>query len=125
MEFKSLTLPQYCPPSHAISQDLDLVYRFTDYSEVSDADFLTHIETGQYNPKKHNECEANAVSFFDSMTTMTNLQDKHPYFRRKNIASGKITQECGIHITKGTHINLWLFKNVDMKKKFLGEEDES
>lgn len=123
MVFKEENMPEQCPPSDAIQQDVEPVYRFIENGTVQEIDFLSHVARERPYPP-HKKCEAHALSFF---TTESAAQSTAKRFRKsfkgKSMVAGRITSECGIHKTENHHLNLWLFKDTDMLKVFTGEED--
>ncbi|QWG70402.1 hypothetical protein EXW32_29095 (plasmid) [Bacillus mycoides] len=122
MVFKETNMPEQCPPSNAIQQDVECVYRFIENDTVQEIDFLNHKERNRTYPSDR-ECEAVALSFFTSTVAAEKSRKRFKSLKGKVLAEGKITSECGIHETKNHHLNLWLFENVNMMKTFTGEED--
>ncbi len=118
-------LPKQCPPADAASKDIYPVYRFIENNIVQAIDFLNHKERNK--PYPHGmisySCESFALSFFTSEEAAKKMAKKYPFFKKKNLVSGKITSKCGVHKTEREHLNLWLYKNVDMLKIFLGKEN--
>ncbi|CCG50184.1 MULTISPECIES: hypothetical protein [Bacillus] len=123
MVFKEKNFPPQCPPSDAIQQDVEPVFRLTKSETLQEADFLNHRESKKRYPSDL-ECEALAISFFTKREAAERLRRKHKHFRNKVINKGKITEECGIHNIRGSHLNLWLFQDVDMLKMFAGDIEE-
>jgi hypothetical protein len=114
-------MPKQCPPANAISKDVEPVYRYIDGDVLKPIDFENHIERGlSYRPEQ--SCEAIALSFYKTEEAAVNLAKRFKKFKRKSISKGKITAECGIHNTINNHLNLWVYKDVDMIKVFTGEE---
>lgn len=122
MLFKEEELPEQCPPVDAIEQDVDPVFRIIENDIVQEIDFLNHKERMLPYPTA-NTCEALAISFFTSSEAAKKTTRRYKRLKNKKIAAGLITSKCGIHKTENAHINLWLYKDVDMVKVFLGEED--
>lgn len=116
-------LPPQCPPGDAVSNDINPVFRYIESDTLQESDFLNHKEKNSNYPPGM-ECEALAVSFYTTIEAADNLAKKFKKFRTKKLLSGRITTECGLHKTENEHLNLWIFKNVDMVKVFLGGGDE-
>lgn len=123
MVFKEKNFPPQCPPSEAIQQDVEPVFRFTESETLQESDFLNHREMNKPYPP-HLECEALAISFFTKREAAERLRNRHKHFKNKVIKKGKITEECGIHKIRESHLNLWLYHDVDMLKMFVGEIEE-
>ncbi|KGR90188.1 hypothetical protein CD30_13155 [Ureibacillus massiliensis 4400831 = CIP 108448 = CCUG 49529] len=116
-------MPPQCPPSNAISNDVEPVYRFIEDDSVQDLDFLNHVERGKsYPPAK--TCEALALSFYTTIDAAKNASKRFKNLRNKKLVAGRITSECGIHNIKNNHLNLWVYKEIDMLKVFLEEVSE-
>lgn len=117
-------MPQQCPPDTASSNNVKPVYRFIEGDVVQEIDFLNHIERNKGYPSGR-ECEAFALSFFTTLDAAENAAKKFKNLRNKKFVAGKIISECGIHNTRNNHLNLWLYKDIDMLRVFLGEENKS
>jgi len=118
MYFKEVNMPDQCPPKDAVSDNQANVYRFINGENPTAEDFLNHKEAKRPYPD-FKECEAIALSFF---TEIPNVNKRSKALRNKKAIKGNITDKCGVHTLKNKHINLWLFKEVDILKVFLGEE---
>ncbi|MFB5088334.1 hypothetical protein PGC35_14205 [Psychrobacillus sp. PGGUH221] len=113
-------MPPQCPPSNATSNDVEPVYRFIEDDSVQELDFLNHIERGKsYPPTK--TCEALALSFYTTIDAAKNASKKFKNLRNKKIVAGRVTSECGIHNINNYHLNLWVYKEINMLNVFLGE----
>lgn len=116
-------MPEHCPPSNAEANDVKPVFRYIENDNVSVIDFQNHIERNLiYKPE--DKCGAIALSFFTTEESAKKLGTRFKKFRKKLIAKGEITSKCGIHNIANNHLNLWVFKDVDMLKVFTGEEDK-
>lgn len=124
MVFREKNLPEQCPPSDAIQEDVEPVYRFIENDTLQEIDFLSHRERNLfYKPEK--ECEAAAISFYTTEQAAEELRMKFKRkFKRKVLLKGKITKDCGIHKTEYYHLNLWLFQDVNMLNVFPAEWEE-
>ncbi|UXV43112.1 hypothetical protein [Staphylococcus simulans] len=122
MEYK-LNLPESCPPSKANSADLDPVYRLISGDTLDKNDLISHVEAGLNFPKKK-ECEAHAISFHKDIEGCKKLKQRHKKFRNKKIYRGRLTKECGVtdNYLDNSHINLWVYKNIDLLSVFQGGE---
>lgn len=121
MVFKSQEdMPKQCPPDDAIPNNIEPVYRFIEHETIGEIDFLNHKERKKRYPSDKT-CEALAISFFTT-TRAVKIASRFKNLKGKKYVAGKITSECGIHNIENEHLNLWLYKNVDMLKVFLGEE---
>lgn len=123
MDFK-LNLPEQCPPGNAISVNLSPVYRLVDGEDVSTSDLLSHVEAGlRFPPEK--ECQAHAVSLFQDIEGCERQQKKFKMLRNKKIYRGQITKDCGVVdlYLNISHINLWVFKDIDLLTIFKGDEN--
>ncbi len=122
LEFKSKNLPLQCPPDNATSSDFEEVYRLTETDQPKESDFLDHFEADLFNPRIHKgrECEACALSFYTDTRELKRMQKKYPSMGEKVISVGQITEDCGIHTIKRTHINLWVFEKTNMVDVFTG-----
>lgn len=125
MYFKSQEdMPPQCPPADAAPNNVEPVYRFIEEDTVQEIDFLNHKERKKrYPPDK--TCEALAISFYTTINAAKSAATKFKNLKNKNFVAGKITSECGIHNIKNYHLNLWVYKDIDMLKVFLGEEGRS
>ncbi|MCO6218260.1 hypothetical protein LZT70_08290 [Staphylococcus epidermidis] len=123
MEFK-LNLPEQCPPGNAISVNLSPVYRLVDGEDVSASDLLSHVEAGLRFPPEQ-ECQAHAVSLFQDIKGCERQQRKFKMLRNKKIYRGQITKDCGVVdlYLNISHINLWVFKDIDLLTIFKGDEN--
>jgi hypothetical protein len=125
MIFKETQLPEMCPPSDAIQNDVAPVYRFIENETAQEIDFLNHKERNFPYPP-HLMCEAMAISFYTTENAATRIAKRYQKkFKGKKLSIGKITSSCGVHKTENCHLNLWLFKDTDMLKVFLGEENKN
>ncbi|WP_262173233.1 hypothetical protein [Saccharococcus sp. Marseille-Q5394] len=122
MPFKEKDFPAQCPPIDAIEMDINPVYRVIENDTIQEVDFLNHRERNKRYPS-HKTCEALAISFFTTYEAANDATIRFKNLRNKKFVQGIITMECGIHKTENEHLNLWLYKDVDMVKVFLGEED--
>lgn len=123
MVFRSQAhMPVQCPPADAKENNVEPVYRFIENDTVQEIDFLNHLERNKPYPP-HKTCEALALSFFTTLEATKKASKKIKGLRNKKFVSGQITSECGTHHTVNNHLNLWLYKDVDILKIFLGEED--
>lgn len=123
--FKAENLPAGCPPSDCKDYELKNIFRLVSNPPCSE-DFLSHIESGQSYPE-YLECAANAVSFFNTYNSAKKIQSKFRKLNKNNqhILEGNIKAGIGIHKTKGTHIDFWVFKDKDIFAEFIGgEKDE-
>jgi ribosomal protein S18 len=116
-------MPPQCPPEDATPKDIEPVYRIIENEEVQEIDFLNHIERKLFY-RSARKCEAIALSFFSNEKAVLELKRRIKNFKNKLISKGKITSECGEHTIENSHINLWVYKDVEMLKVFLGEEDK-
>lgn len=116
-------LPPQCPPSDATPGDIMPVYRFLEGEDLNEVDFLNHKEKKSMYPSDM-ECEALALSFYTSIEAADNLAKRVKKFRKKKLLSGRITSACGIHKTENEHLNLWIYRDIDMMNVFLGGEDK-
>lgn len=120
MPYKNLEdMPPQCPPIEAVSEDKEPVFRFIEGDEITEDDFLNHKEANKPYPD-HKLCEALAISLFVEEEAAYKKQKRFPKsLKGKKLVEGRIKKECGTHITDQTeHMNLWLFKDVDMLKVF-------
>jgi len=118
MEFK-LDLPYQCPPQNTTPVNLAPVYRLIDGENISYSDLLSHVEVGLNFPPNQ-ECQAHAVSLYQDIKSIEELQKKYKKLRSKKIYEGQITKKCGVvdlYLNK-SHINLWVFKDIDLLKIF-------
>ncbi|MGG2061649.1 hypothetical protein [Priestia megaterium] len=123
MVFKSQAdMPEQCPPSDAKENNVGEVYRFIENDDIEEIDFLNHKERNKSYPP-HKTCEALALSFFTTLEATKRAGKRIKGLRNKKFVVGQITSECGRHHTINNHLNLWLYKDVDMLKIFLGEEN--
>ena len=123
MVFKSQTdMPESCPPSNAIANDIEPAFRYIENNEPQDIDFQNHI-VRKIPYKNEDKCAAIALSLYTTEEAAGTLRKRYKKFKKMIISQGKITSDCGIHIIENCHINLWVYKDVDMLKVFLGEED--
>lgn len=123
MVFKSQEdMPESCPPSNAAPNDVEPVYRFIENDTIGEIDFLNHKEREKKYPSDRT-CEALAISFFTSTRAAKIARKRYKNLKGKSFVEGKITSDCGIHNIENGHLNLWLYRNVNMLKVFLGEED--
>lgn len=115
-------MPPQCPPVDVIAGDKEPVFRFITGDSLNEIDFLNHAERNiSYPPSK--KCEALALSFMTEESAVKLMQQKFNKFRKMNVAKGRITKECGVHKIQRHHLNLWLFKGVEMMNIFIeGEE---
>ena len=115
-------MPPQCPPVDVIAGDKEPVFRFIVGDSLDEVDFLNHLERNiTYPPAK--KCEALALSFMTEESAVKRMQQKFTKFRKMNVAKGRITKECGVHNIQRQHLNLWLFKDVEMMNIFIkGEE---
>ncbi|MBR0630738.1 hypothetical protein [Bacillus altitudinis] len=123
MVFKEKNLPPQCPPTDAIKEDVEPVFRLTKSETLQESDFLNHKEMNKPYPS-HLECEALAISFFTKREAAERVRKRHKHFKNRVIKKGKITEECGIHKIKESHLNLWLFQDVDMLERFAEDIEE-
>lgn len=124
MIFKETELPESCPPLDTIQQNVKPVYRYLVNEEISEIDFLNHRERNiPYKP--HEECEALAISFFTTEQSAKRMAIKYKSFRKRTLSVGQISKECGVHKTANNHLNLWLFKDVNMLDIFSKGEEEN
>jgi hypothetical protein len=122
MPFKEENFPEQCPPIDAVEQDVNPVYRIIENDTVQEVDFLNHREKEIPYPL-FKRCEALAISFFTSPEAAETTTRRYKRLKNKKIVAGTITTKCGIHKTENAHVNLWLYKDVDMVTVFLGEVD--
>lgn len=115
-------MPLQCPPVDAKENDVKPVYRFIENDSLQEIDFLNHLERNRPYPS-HKTCEALALSFFTTLEAAEIASKRIKSLRNKKYVSGQITTKCGTHHTINNHLNLWLYKNIDMPKIFLGGED--
>lgn len=115
-------MPEQCPPANASANDVDPVFRYIKNEKAQEIDFQNHIER-EIPYKSEDRCEAIALSFFTTEAAAKKLR-RFKKFKKMVISRGKITSECGKHNIENNHINLWVYKNVDLLKVFLGEEDK-
>ena len=122
--FKAENLPVGCPPLDCEDDELKNIYRLVSNPPCSE-DFLSHIENGDSYPK-FLECEANAISFFTTVESAKKIQSKFRKLNKPNqhILEGEIKSGNGIHRTKGTHINFWVFKDKDIFVEFTGGQND-
>ncbi|MNC06513.1 hypothetical protein D3C75_540260 [compost metagenome] len=116
-------LPPQCPPSDAASGDVGPVYRYIEGENLDEVDFLNHKEKNLYYSRDM-ECEALALSFYTTIEAANDLAKRVKKFRKKKVISGRITSTCGIHKTTNDHLNLWIYRDIDMMEVFLGGEDK-
>lgn len=116
-------MPPQCPPVDAAPNDVEPVYRIIENEEIQEIDFLNHIERKNFY-RPHRKCEAIALSFFTNEKAVVELKKRIKKFKNKLFSKGKITTECGIHNIENNHLNLWVYKDVEMLKVFLGEEEK-
>lgn len=116
-------MPESCPPSDACANDVDPVFRYIENEIAEEIDFQNHIERG-FPFKPEDKCAAIALSFFTTEGAAKKLK-RFKKFKKMVISKGKITSDCGIHNIENNHINLWVYKDVDMLNVFLGEEDNA
>lgn len=118
MKFKAKNLPENCPPTDSSRDSLSNIYRMVkDENDITENDFLTHIESGQSFPP-HKECEANALSFFTTEKAVRKTQKKFKKFKNHSIICGSIIGNNGIHIERNEHINFWVRENVNIFEVF-------
>ncbi|WP_342508288.1 hypothetical protein [Sporosarcina sp. FSL K6-2383] len=122
MPFKEENFPEQCPPFDAIEQDINPIYRIIENDTVQEIDFLNHRERKKPYPQ-NKTCEALAISFFTTAKAASDATKRFKNLRNKKFVGGIITSKSGIHKTENVHLNLWLYKDVDMVKVFLGEGD--
>lgn len=116
-------MPESCPPSDASANEIDPVFRFIENEDAQEIDFQNHIERG-FPFKPEDKCAAIALSFFTTESAAKKLK-RFKKFKKMIISKGRITSDCGIHNIENYHINLWVYKDVDMLKVFLGEENSA
>lgn len=116
-------MPEQCPPSNTKANDVEPVFRYIENDTLSVIDFQNHIERELYY-NADAKCEAIALSFFTTEESAKRLRSRFKKFRKKNIVKGRLTSKCGVHNIVNNHLNLWVFKDVDMLKVFTGEEDK-
>lgn len=119
--FKADNLPDSCPPSEAIEQEVENVYRLVSSPPTED-NFMNHVEANiPFNDKLL--CEANALSFFTTLKKAQQTSKMFKKYKKPNIHfyCGNISTECGRHRTKNKHLNLWVYKDVDIKSNFMKE----
>lgn len=124
MVFKEKNLPDQCPPTDAVQEYVEPVYRFIENDTLQEIDFLSHRERNLPYKQPEKECEAAAISFYTTEQAAEGLRNKFKKFKKKVLIKGKITKECGIHKTENYHLNLWLFKDVNMLNVFPVEWEE-
>ena len=111
-------MPPQCPPADVVSEDKEPVYRFIEGEEIAECDFLNHKEANKPYPD-HLLCEALAISLFDDEAAAYKKQKRVKGLRGMKLVKGKVKRECGVHKIDHTHhMNLWLFKDVNMLKVF-------
>lgn len=118
MEFKAENLPGNCPPNDGVKSPLNNIYRLVkDIDNISETDFLTHVESKQRFPPSL-ECEANALSFFTTEKAADNIRKRVKKFKGYSIVCGNIEDDKGIHTNKNKHINFWLAKDTNIYEEF-------
>lgn len=101
------------------------VYRAVQYTNkkrtIERSDFSSYMELKEKNPMivaDENNIECYSCSFFKNIEEM-HIRTKFPS-KNKAVAKGIIKKEFGpININESTsHIDLYLFKNIDISKEF-------
>lgn len=108
--------PESCPPVLATCLE-GTYYRLCKSDEYSKEDFLTHVDAGlPFPPQK--QCEALALSFYDSIENANKLRRKFKKFRMHSIKPVQILESYGVALLENQtgHLNLWEYKNIDIFK---------
>lgn len=116
-------LPPQCPPSDARPGNIEPVFRFIEAEVLQEVDFLNHKEKN-LTYSSNMECEALALSFYTTIEAANKVAKRYKNLRGKKILGGRITTDCGIHITENFHLNLWIYRDIDIINVFLGGEDK-
>lgn len=111
-------MPPQCPPANVVAEDKEPVFRFIVGDSLNEIDFLNHVERNISYPPA-NKCEALALSFMTEESAVKRMQKRFAKFRKMNVAKGRITKDCGVHNIQKHHLNLWLFKDVEMMSIFI------
>src|SRR5437762_1463807 len=94
----AITWPPGCPPNDSIDGD-GVFYRVTRTDPPTEADFLTHQETGQR--KKLDECERCCLSLCQERADAVQTSRLFPKLGN-HIAQGKLDGSCGkVKLTGG------------------------
>lgn len=119
--FKAENLPAGCPPLDAQEQNIENVYRLVSFPPCED-DFKTHVEGNMRFPEDL-YCEANALSFFTNIEKAKKMSKQFKKFKKSNVHMycGNITSEFGRHRTKNKHLNLWVYKEINILNVFTEE----
>lgn len=112
-------MPPQCPPAQAQPYERFPVFRLCFDQKISEKDFYNHHELGTIpkRPKK-DLCGYFALSFNTTIEASAYVRDNFKEFKERKIVAGKIIKTNGAMVQKKDHINLWLYKNVNMVQSF-------
>lgn len=118
--FRAINLPLSCPPSHSKEQTYNNVYRLIKTDCIDEREFMSNLEESPRRKPKNgqNICDLNAISFFTSKNAIMNVKKAIYNFRNTNIAIGNLNTSDGKTTLNNSHINLWIYQNVDLHSRF-------
>jgi hypothetical protein len=103
---------QHCPPSNAINDDVDPVYRFVDDANISEKDFEPHRLKFPNKMQYQTQCEALGTSVFTDYSVMLQYQQRFPRLAKMKIAQGRIEKSDGrILFGQNKHVTWWVEMN--------------
>ncbi len=108
-------LPQECPPAHAVDKKIEAVYRVVHSDPPQKEHFESHAKQGKKAPPGMDECCWASCSLCTSIDKMRNfaglpkVRDRGPCF----VATLAIPVGAGKSVTKGKHIDFWMFDTFD------------
>lgn len=105
-------LPPNCPPSTAIDQSWDEVYRLVREQSVSEEDFRSHAALGTMPRRFKGTCRECRFSSCSLVTEKNTGLNKLPNMKKFGyIASLSIPEGSGKSEKQGYHIDMWFFEN--------------
>lgn len=104
-------LPEKCPPSDAIDDDLGTAWRLIRNTRVSDNDFLSHAALGKVN-NAVDSCRWASCSLFTTESAAT-AKTKLPNLKGCKPVQVEIGKGSGMWLQKGTHVDFWRYHDFN------------
>ena len=108
-------LPQECPPVRAVDTKIEAVYRVVHSNPPQKGHFESYAKQGKKAPPGVDECSWASCSLCTCIDKIRNfaglpkVRDRGPCF----VATLTIPAGAGKSVTKGKHIDFWMFDTFD------------
>lgn len=106
-------LPEQCPPTEAVDDVLQQVFRLVEHNPPTEDCFKSHAAKGRPLPSTGvSPCAWASCSLFKesgALTRLSRLKKKFPY-----LASLTIPAESGRHTSNGVHVDFWRYATFNI-----------